>query len=452
MQLQNWLRIIVSKKVFSYLLKHRVGSRTLIYGAGITGQQLVEQMVLNSQFYNPIGFLDDDMSKSSFVYMRISVIGNINDLQKVVKENQVKFLIVAISKIQASKLVHLEQKCKEIGVSMRVIPSPLEILKTNLNLEDILNFSAEDILGRPQIEYNKKEIFDFLQGKRVLITGAGGSIGSELARQINQVNTEELLLLDRDETALLNLNLSLKNDGLFKDDNIILGDIRDSKMISDLIEKRKPEIVFHVAALKHLALVEKYPEEAHKTNVIATQNLIKACLDFNVRYFVNISSDKAVDPINVLGKTKLDIERVIATISSPDKIYISVRFGNVIGSNGSFLNTFGQQIKNGGPITITHPEVTRYFMSVSDAVFLVLQSLLVGKCGETLILDMGDPIKIDDIAKKMVSDSGKNIDIIYTGLRIGEKLHEKLIGEHEVVNLTKNPYIKSTNVVNEAEA
>jgi dTDP-glucose 4,6-dehydratase len=228
------------------------------------------------------------------------------------------------------------------------------------------------------------------------------------------------------------LQLDLVGDGLLANQNIILADIRDSERLSEIINKLSPDIIFHAAALKHLAILEKYPDEAFKTNVTGTKNLIDAALKNGVKYFVNISTDKAADPISQLGKTKLLTERMISKINDSDKKYISVRFGNVIGSNGSFLNTFRHQIKLGGPIKVTHPDVTRYFMTVSEAVHLVLQSILIGECGETLILDMGDPVSIDSVAKHMINISGKNIQIEYTGLRKGEKLHEALISANEL--------------------
>jgi dTDP-glucose 4,6-dehydratase len=212
-----------------------------------------------------------------------------------------------------------------------------------------------------------------------------------------------------------------------------LCDIRDKLRVQEVISELKPNIVFHAAALKHLALLEKFPSEAYKTNVISTKNLIEVCLQNSVKYFINISTDKAVEPVSELGKTKYLSERIISGVDSSEKIYISVRFGNVVGSNGSFLNTFREQIKFGGPVTVTHPEVTRYFMSIEEAVYLVLQATLVAKCGETLILDMGEPVSINDVAQKLIADSGIPIEIEYTGLRKGEKLHEKLTSSSEIV-------------------
>ena len=444
--LQISFRILVSGRLSKKLFNQTNGIKTLIYGSGITAQQVVDQMLHSLDGYDPVGFLDDDKNKSSFMYRGRKVLGTIDSLEEVVQNRNPEILVVAITSISSTNLIALEQRCKKLKISIRIIPSALEIMKKNLKLSDISELSIEDILGRQQINYDNTDLISFLNNKRILITGAGGSIGSEIARQISQISTSNLFLLDRNENSLLDLCLSIDNDGLFINNNIILCDIRDSDTVSKLICELKPDIVFHAAALKHLVLLENYPEEAHKTNVIATKNLINCCLENNVQYFINISTDKAAEPISQLGKSKYLCERIIAGIDVIDKKYISVRFGNVIGSNGSFLNTFRQQIKNDGPLTVTHQEVTRYFMTIEEAVYLVLKSVLVGKCGETLILDMGDPVKINDVAKKMIADSGKEIEIKYTGLRPGEKLNEILVGKNEIVYYGENENIRHTKV------
>ena len=444
--LQISFRILVSGRLSKKLFNQTNRMKTLIYGSGITAQQVVDQMLHSLDGYDPVGFLDDDKNKSSFMYRGRKVLGTIDSLEEVVQNQNPEILVVAITSINSTNLIALEQRCKKLKISIRIIPSALEIMKKNLKLSDISKLSIEDILGRQQINYDNTDLISFLNNKRILITGAGGSIGSEIARQISQISTSNLFLLDRNENSLLDLCLSIDNDGLFINNNIILCDIRDSDTVSKLICELKPDIVFHAAALKHLVLLENFPEEAHKTNVIATKNLINCCLENNVQYFINISTDKAAEPISQLGKSKYLCERIIAGIDVIDKKYISVRFGNVIGSNGSFLNTFRQQIKNDGPLTVTHQEVTRYFMTIEEAVYLVLKSVLVGKCGETLILDMGDPVKINDVAKKMIADSGKEIEIKYTGLRPGEKLNEILVGKNEIVYYGENENIRHTKV------
>ena len=444
--LQTAFRIVLSGRLDKNIFYKNTGVKTLIYGSGITGQQIVDQMLYRSDNYDPVGFIDDDVNKKNFMFRGRKVLGTIHNLEEIVRISNLKILVVAITNISSANLISLEKRCKNLGISIRIIPNALEILEKNLRLSDISDLLIEDILGRQQITYDKSDLLDFLHNKRILVTGAGGSIGSEIARQISSINGSDLFLLDRNENSLLDLCLSINNDGLFVNDNIILCDIRDSDLVAKIISELKPDIVFHAAALKHLILLEKFPEEAHKTNVLATNNLINCCLENNVKYFINISTDKAAEPISQLGKSKYLCERIISGIDEADKKYISVRFGNVVGSNGSFLNTFRQQIKNGGPITVTHQEVSRYFMTIEEAVYLVLKSILVGKCGETLILDMGEPVKINDVAKKMIADSGKEIEILYTGLRPGEKLNEILIGKNEIAYYGENKHIRHTKV------
>jgi FlaA1/EpsC-like NDP-sugar epimerase len=440
------LRILISGRLNKRLFSQTAGIKILIYGSGISGQQIVDQMLHETASYDPIGFLDDNYNKRNFMYKGRRVLGSIDSLEEVVKNRRPKILVVAISNISASSLIKLEQRCQVLKIPIRIIPNALEFITSNLKLSDILELSIEEILGRHQISFEMKDLVQFFSDKRILITGAGGSIGSEIAKQISSINISNLFLLDRDENSLLHLCLSINGDGLFNNNNLVLCDIRDSVFVSKVIRDLKPDVVFHAAALKHLVLLEKFPDEAYKTNVVATKNLIDCCLENNVKYFINISTDKAADPISQLGKSKYICERIISGINKIDKNYISVRFGNVVGSNGSFLNTFRQQISNGGPVTVTHCEVSRYFMTIEEAVYLVLKSILVGKCGETLILNMGEPIKINEVAKKMIADSGKNIEIKYTGLRPGEKMNEILIGKNETTYHGENMNIFHTKV------
>jgi dTDP-glucose 4,6-dehydratase len=254
-------------------------------------------------------------------------------------------------------------------------------------------------------------------------------------------------MLDRDETSLLNLQLSISGDGLLTNENIFLGDIRDKERIDEIFDKLRPEIVIHAAALKHLMTLERFPDEAHKTNVIGTKNIIDSCRKYDVGVFINISTDKAADPSSILGKSKLNSEKLTAEVNLPNRKYLSVRFGNVVGSNGSFLNTFKHQISTGGPVTVTDPEVTRFFMTISEAAHLVLYSGVIGETGETLILDMGDPVKIDSVARMMIAKSKVPIEIVYTGLRIGEKLHEVLVSRGESIEIRGHPKIFHTRVL-----
>jgi len=439
-------RLVISRKTYKTLFSNSAGSNTLIYGAGITGRQVVEQMLLKSEEFRPVGFLDDDESKKNLKIFGRKIFGGIELLEQIVAEYELKILIIAFSGIEVAQLFDIEKRCRNLSVTLKIIPNPFEIMSRNLQLGDIATVSEEDLLGRRPIKPDESKIATFLLNKKILITGAGGSIGSEIARQVDRFNPDGLFLLDRDENALLSLQLSLMGDGLLANPNLILADVRDDFRIFEVLDELRPDVVFHAAALKHLAILERFPQEAFKTNVLGTQNLIDSALKSNVKYFVNISTDKAADPISELGKTKLLTEQQISAVSELGKKYISVRFGNVIGSNGSFLNTFRYQIKSGGPVKVTHPEITRYFMTVSEAVHLVLQSVLIGENGETLILDMGNPVSIDAVAKRMIGASGKNIEIEYTGLRKGEKLHERLVGVNEKIYRGKHKDIMHTKV------
>jgi FlaA1/EpsC-like NDP-sugar epimerase len=444
--IQFFSRLLVRRKSYKDMYTRTGRINTLIYGAGITGRQLVEQMFSKPSEFRPIGFLDDDVSNHKLKIYGRKIFGGLEKLEEVVLNFEINNLIIAISEISGEKLIEIEQRCKQLNISLKIIPNSFDILTKNLQVSDFSDISEEDLLGRRQYIPNESEISRFLSNKRILITGAGGSIGSEIARQIFRFNHEDLYLLDRDENALLKIQLDLIGDGLLAHNNLILADIRDFQRISDIVESLKPDIIFHAAALKHLAILEKYPEEAIKTNVDGTRNLIQSALKSNIKYFVNISTDKAADPISQLGRSKLLTERMIANVIDEEKVYISVRFGNVIGSNGSFLNTFRYQIRKGGPIKVTHPDITRYFMTVGEAVHLVLQSVLVGESGETLILEMGNPVSINSVAEYMIKISGKKIEIEYTGLRNGEKLHEVLIGKDEITSHGNHKAIIHTRV------
>jgi dTDP-glucose 4,6-dehydratase len=439
-------RVLSNPRTLRSFSKKSEGERTLIYGAGIAGRQLAEQMLIQGDQYNPIGFLDDDASVSNLRIFGRPVFGTIDDLENTVAKESPATLIVAISGIEPSSLLALDRRCRFLGVKLRIIPTAHEIISGAVRLADIEDISEEDLLGRRPVSSDNTEIAAFIKGKRVLVTGAGGSIGSEISRQVNRYQPSSLTLLDRDETALLNLQLSLDGTGTLMNSGLVLGDIRDAERVNEIFEQASPEIVFHAAALKHLTTLERFPEEAYKTNVLGTRNVLAAARRFKVDTFVNISTDKAADPSSALGKSKLVTEKLTAGVEIQGKKYISVRFGNVIGSNGSFIHTFRHQIKNGGPITITHPDVTRFFMTVSEAVHLVLQSAIIGEPGETLILDMGQPVSIESIARHMIEVSGRSIEIEYTGLREGEKLHEVLISSSEKTETRNHPFIFHTKV------
>lgn len=421
----------------------RTGSRTLIYGAGDAGSQIVTLMLADrSGQFQPIGFIDDDPAKAHLRRGGIRVLGTKADLESLIDEYEVDIVLVAIAGMAAQGLLDLDHRCTPLGVKVQVIPTASEIVGGAVRLGDISDVTEEDLMGRRPIHTDEAQITDFIHGRCVLVTGAGGSIGSELVRQLARYNPSRLILLDRDESALHAVQLTLDGSGTLTSEDLVLADIRDAARLDDVFDETKPEIVFHAAALKHLPLLERFPSEAWKTNVVGTRNVLTAAQAVGVRVFVNISTDKAADPTSILGHSKLITERLTAGMPSiPATKHVSVRFGNVLGSRGSVIHTFRYQIAKGGPVTVTDERVTRYFMTVSEAVHLVLQASVLGRNAETLILDMGTPVRIADVARHMIRRSGRNIDIVITGLRPGEKLDEQLISVNESADRPIHPLI-----------
>lgn len=425
----------------------RDGKQTLIYGAGDAGSQLAALMQSEKASpYIPIGFIDDDPAKRHLRRSNLRVLGTGEHLNQILQRFGVDLLVIAIAEISNRRLQEIDQVCGAQGVRVQVIPTASEVIGGALRLGDVSDLSEEEVMGRRAVSTNEDQIADFLFEKSILVTGAGGSIGSELARQLHRYRPSRVMLLDRDESALHETQLSIDNSGLLTSPDLILCDIRDAKRISQVLREYRPDIVFHAAALKHLTFLERFPTEAWKTNVVGTENLLSASEEVGVSSFVNISTDKAADPSSVLGYSKRVTERLVAKRQTAPGTWVSVRFGNVLGSRGSVLATFRHQIMRGGPVTVTHPDVTRYFMTVREAVHLVLQAAVLGRSGETLILDMGQPVKILDIAQFMIQRSGRHVDVVYTGLRPGEKLNEVLVGSSEEVRSPEHPLIAHTSV------
>jgi FlaA1/EpsC-like NDP-sugar epimerase len=331
---------------------------------------------------------------------------------------------------------------------VKVVPPVQSLHERPLTTSDIRDLTDEDLLGRRHNNIDLQQISDYVVNRRVMVTGAGGSIGSELCRQLARFNPAELIMLDRDESALHEVQLSIHGRALLDTPQTVLADLRDADTIHRIFATRKPEVVFHAAALKHLPLLESYPLEAYQTNIRGTLTLLEAAEKNDVAVFVNISTDKAANPISVLGYSKRIAERLTAGFGgngSKGK-YISVRFGNVLGSRGSVLMSFRDQIDKGGPVTVTHKGVTRYFMTISEAVQLVIQAGAIGNNGEVLVLDMGKPVSIYEVAAQLVKNSGKAVEIEIVGLRSGEKVHEELFGDGEVDTRPRHPLISHVAV------
>ncbi|WP_158600529.1 polysaccharide biosynthesis protein [Tessaracoccus antarcticus] len=422
--------------------------RILLYGAGNAGR-----MVGNLFFSDPdskfqvVGLIDDDPRKRHRRFEFGRVVGQRKDMIAKARALGVQSVLVAIPTASADFLKQLSSDLDAAGMKMLVLPPLREWSGGQLKLGDIHEFDVTDLLGRDPIKTDLTSIADYVRGKVVLITGAGGSIGSEIARQVHQFGPKELVCLDRDESALHSVQLSIYGQGLLDTPDMVLCDIRDKPALQKIFEAHRPHVVFHAAALKHLPLLEQYPDEGWKTNVLGTLDVLECAAEFGVETFVNISTDKAADPTSVLGKTKRRAEELTAWFAeNHDGNYLSVRFGNVLGSRGSVLHTFAQQIERGGPITVVHPDVTRFFMTIPEACQLVIQAGAVGQGGQVLVLNMGEPVRILDMAKRLIRDSGKDIGVRITGLREGEKLHEVLFSGAEQSSPSIHPLISAVRV------
>jgi FlaA1/EpsC-like NDP-sugar epimerase len=409
--------------------------RVIIFGAGDAGTQLVRQMLSDkSSPFLPVALIDDDAAKRELRIHGVPVRGAREQLAEVAAAVSASTVVVALPGAAAPLLRDISGRADKAGLHMLVLP-PLEaIIRGRVVPTDLRALDVEDLLGRHPARLDLRAITDEIAGKRVLVTGAGGSIGSELCRQIRRFGPAELIMLDRDESALHAVQLSITGRALLDSDDTVLADIRDLQAVMSVFHDRAPQVVFHAAALKHLPLLESHPLEAWKTNVVGTRNVLEASSRGGVETFVNISTDKAANPTSVLGYSKRLAERLTAAASEPwPGRYVSVRFGNVLGSRGSVLTTFEQQIAAGGPVTVTDPDVTRFFMTISEACQLVLQAAAIGEDGEALVLDMGDPVCIADVARTLIDRAAgaEGIRIVFTGLREGEKLHEELFGDDE---------------------
>ncbi|WP_457641494.1 polysaccharide biosynthesis protein [Persephonella sp.] len=431
--------IRISKRVYLEILqKGSRGKRTLIIGAGNTGERIVRELKRNSDFY-PVCFVDDDPMKIGTTIHNIPVIGSLADTPEILKENRIKTVIIAIPSLSHKKIREIFDLVSKEGIKdIKIVPSLSKLPKESISVKDLKEISIEDLLSREPVEIEKDKIKKFLKNKKILVSGAGGSIGSEIVRQLLEFHPKSIIALEIDETELYNLYLEVKNKAEKKGVEFIpiVADIRDKEKLEIIFRKYKPNIVFHAAAYKHVPLMEFYPEEAVRTNILGTYNIAWASVNNKVEKFVNISTDKAVNPTSIMGASKRMAEIICNALNKLDKTkFISVRFGNVLGSRGSVIPIFLEQIKKGGPVTVTHPEVKRYFMTIPEAVLLVFQATFMGEGGEVFVLDMGEPVKIVKLAEELIRLQGlepyKDIDIVFTGLRPGEKLFEELLTAEE---------------------
>lgn len=423
--------------------------RVIVFGAGEAGRRLLRSMMRDPHSgYFPVALLDDDKRKRRLRIDGVAVRGTRSDIDEVAQVYGATALVVALPQADSALIRELTDRAAVAGLETLILPPLHAIIGGRPTTRDLRDVNVEDLLGRRPISLDTSAIAEQIAGRSVLVTGAGGSIGSELCRQIARFGPAKLYMLDRDESGLLATQMSLTGQGLLQGDEVILADIRDPEAMRSVFAKARPDLVFHAAALKHLPLLETFPLEAWKTNVLGTLNVLTAASEVGVGAFVNISTDKAADPTCVLGYSKRVAERLTADFARTQAgRYVSVRFGNVLGSRGSVVHTFTAQIERGGPITITHPDVRRFFMLIPEACQLVLEAGSIGVDGEVMVLEMGEQIKIVDVAKTLIRMSGRHdIDITYTGLRPGEKVCEDLFSDAEDRQPTTNSLINSVGV------
>ena len=422
--------------------------KIIVFGAGDAGTQLIHRLARQSgAAYRPVAVLDDDPTKRRLRIYGVPVLGGRRQLAEVAASTGAGVLVIAIAGGSGRVIRDLTEAAERCGLVPKVIPSVRELLTGRAQIEGVRDPRISDLLGRRAVTTDVASVREHIAGRRVLVTGAGGSIGAELCRQLHQLGPAELIMLDRDESALHAVQLALRGRALLDSEETVLADIRDQHRVREVFGRFRPEIVFHAAALKHLPLLERCPAEALKSNVWGTLTVLEAAADHGVQSFVNISTDKAANPVCVLGYSKRITERLTAHMSvRTGRTYLSVRFGNVLGSRGSVLTALSAQVAAGGPVTVTDPDVSRYFMLADEAVHLVLQAAAIGRAGEVLVLDMGEPVRIADIARRLAASAGRDMDIVFTGLRPGEKLTEDRLGQDETDYRPCHPLISQVPV------
>jgi FlaA1/EpsC-like NDP-sugar epimerase len=440
----------ISKRLYLENAAHKSrkgqGLKTIIVGAGNTGEMILRDIYQRgySDFY-PYGLLDDDSAKLGGYIRGVKVLGPISYLKQTIRKHKAEALIVAIPSLNHKTLKKIYGAAKECGLqTIKIVPRIYDFQRPEINLKNLEEISIEDLIGRQTIEIDQKIINDFINGKTVIVTGAGGSIGSEIVMQVCSFEPARVILFDIDETELHYISLRIKRalPHLEERCHFIAGDVRDCARVDEVFSAFRPDIVFHAAAYKHVPMMESNPKEAIKVNIFGTYTLAEAASKHGCSRFILISTDKAIRPTSIMGASKRIAEFICHAFNdlSNHTEFISVRFGNVLGSRGSVLPLFMDQLKHGGPITITHPDMKRYFMTIPEAVSLVLQASVIGKGGEIMVLDMGEPVMIITLAEELIRlhglDPNSDIDITYTGLRPGEKLFEEILSAEEGTSAT----------------
>jgi len=431
-------------------------NRVLIVGAGEAGTMLVREMLRHPEAgLRPVGFLDDDLNKQHQVIMGIPILGQINDLPQVANDTNADEVLIAIPSAPGTVVRRVVELSHKAGIRHRIVPGIYEILSGKVAISQIRDVDVEDLLRREPVELNTAEITQYLEGRVVLVTGAGGSIGSEIVRQVARFRPRRIILLGRGENSLYQIERELSQSWPELNWRTVVADVRDVEKMQYVFAAYGPEVVFHAAAHKHVPMMEANPDEAVFNNIGGTKNMVNLSLKYGVQRFVNISTDKAVNPTSIMGASKRVAEYLVqnaADQAQPGQSFVSVRFGNVLGSRGSVIPLFKQQIRRGGPITVTHPDMTRYFMTIPEAAQLVLQAGGLADNGAVYVLDMGEPVKIVDLARDLIKLSGLtpevDISIVYTGIRPGEKLFEELLTAEEGTEASKHKKIFKAQIIN----
>lgn len=423
-------------------------SRVLLIGGGAAGNIVINEIKVNPQMKKRVvGILDDDLNKVGRKIHNIKILGTTDEVKRIVEENHIDEIIIAMANVSKEEKRVIIEKCQQTKCKLKTLPGIYELIDGKVDIKKIRDVEIEDLLGREPIKTNLSEISNYIEEKVVLVTGGGGSIGSELCRQIASFNPKHLIIVDNYENNAYAIQQELlRKCGKELNLSTIIASIREEVRMEEIFKEYRPEVVFHAAAHKHVPLMEKSPSEAIKNNIFGTYKVASLADKYNVRRFVLISTDKAVNPTNIMGATKRAAEMIIQTLNERSNTeYVAVRFGNVLGSNGSVIPLFKKQIEEGGPVTITHPDIIRYFMTIPEAVGLVIQAGAMAKGGEIFILDMGEPVKILDLANNLIRlsgfEPGVDIKIEYTGLRPGEKLYEELLMSEEGITKTDNKKI-----------
>ncbi|MFJ7756096.1 polysaccharide biosynthesis protein [Peribacillus muralis] len=436
-----------------YLIKYDNKKRTLIIGAGSAGTMVARQLLKNNDVdLLPVAFIDDNPRKLNLDILGIPVVGEVRKIARKVEALQIEHIIIAIPSLNKQEMNRIFQECAKTNAKTQILPMLEDLLTGKLSVNKFRDVQVEDLLGREPVELDIDVISEYVTEKVILVTGAGGSIGSEICRQISKFNPSKLILLGHGENSIYTIEMELRET--YKDKNIEflteIADLQDQKKMLSVMSEYQPDVVYHAAAHKHVPLMERNPEEAVKNNLIGTMNAANAASWSGVKTFVMISSDKAVNPTSVMGSTKRLAEMTIQHLNINSKTkFVAVRFGNVLGSRGSVIPLFTKQIENGGPVTVTHPDMIRYFMTIPEASRLVIQAGALAKGGEIFVLDMGHPVKIVDLAKNLIKLSGhseEDISIKFTGTRPGEKLFEELLNKEEIheQKIYPNIYIGKT--------